>query len=424
MKKVIKNGLVITMDETRKEQIEKLDIVIEDDKIIDILPSYKGKADYEIDAKGKVVMPGLINAHTHLGMSVFRATNDSLPLNSWLNDMIWPVEDKLTNEDVYYTTLLSCYEMIKTGTTTCNDMYFNTDGSIKALKESKIRTLFSRCLLNSDGLGEEKIKQAIELYNNYKDEELIKFSIAPHAMYTCDSNYLKECSSLASNLNLPIHMHFCEDINEVKGIEDTYKKSPVNAIKDIGLLEHKLILAHGTFISKEDLKLFKGKDVSIVHNPVSNLNLGCGIANIVEYKDYANVCLGTDGSGSGNNMNMFYHMSLVDLLQKGIYKDPTIMNSYEVLKMATVNGAKALGFSNIGTLKIGNKADIIILDMNDPLTYPSIKIINNIVHNGWLNTVDTTIINGEVLMENKELKIDINIEEIKKQIDKIKNKMD
>lgn len=423
MIKLIKNGLVITMDESRTGKIEKLDIVIEDDKVKCLTKKYVGKYDYVIDANNKIVMPGLVNAHTHLGMSVFRASNDSLHLMDWLNNKIWPIEDNMTADDVYYSTLESCYEMIKTGTTLCNDMYMYCDGGIKAVKDAKVRCLFSRSTCDNDDGGQRRIDEFLELYNKNKDNDLVKFTVAPHSMYTCSKEYLKECSDLAIKLNVPLHIHFCEDENEVEGIKKNYNMNPAEALDDVGLFRNKLILAHGTFLNDKDLEVLKGKDASIVTNPISNLNLGCGIANIVKYKDYVNVCLGTDGQGSGNNMNLFYHMSILDLLQKGTYKDPTIMNSYDVLKIATVNGAKALGFNDVGVIKENYKADIIILDMNDIMTYPTTEVFNNIVHNAYFDCVDTTIINGEILMENKKVNFPIDIDKLKEKISEITNRV-
>lgn len=405
MIRLIKNGLVITMDSARKELIEKLDIVIKDDTIIDLTNNYEGDYDEVIDAENKIIIPGLINCHTHLGMSIFRSTNDNLNLNDWLNNKIWPIEDKLTDDDMYYTSLLSCIEMIKTGTTLSNDMYFNCEGVLKAIKDSKIRCLFSRCVMDSDNKGEERFNEFIKLYNE-TDNPLIRWSVAPHAFYTCSKEYLKKCSTFALENNLPVHIHFCENEQEVSGINKEYKDS-IEALKTTGLLNNKLILAHGTFI--KNIEKLKGKDVSIVHNPISNLNLGCGIADITKYKNYVNVCLGTDGQGSGNNLNLFYHMSLVDFLQKGIHKDPTVFSSYETLKMATINGAKALGFDDVvGSIEIGKKADMVILDYNRIETYPLPDIITGVVHNMESANVDTTIINGEILMKDHKLLLDIN----------------
>ena len=423
MIKVIKNGTVITMDSNRPLKYEKLDIVINNDKIEEIVSDYNGDYDELIDATGKIVMPGLINAHTHLGMSIFRATNDNLCLDDWLTKKIWPIEDNLTDEDTYYSTLLSCIEMIKTGSTMCNDMYFNCDGSIKAIKETKIRALFSRCLMDNDSLGDKRIEEFIKLYKENKEDELIKFAVAPHAFYTCSKDYLKRCSDLAIEFNIPFHIHFSENINEIDGIKENYRKDPVDALEEDGLLRNKLILAHATFISDYGLEKMKDKDISFVHNPVSNLNLGCGIADITKYKKYVNVCLGTDGQGSGNNMNLFYHMSLVDLLQKGIHKDPTVFSSYDTLKMATINGAEALGIKNIvGSIEKGKKADIIILNMNTIESYPTVDLITNIVHNTQSTNVDTTIINGEVLMSNHQLKINIDEDILKSKISEIVNR--
>lgn len=421
---LIKNATVITMDDTRDEQYEKLDIVIADDTIKELTNEYKGEYDKLIDATNKVVMPGLINCHTHLGMSVFRATNDSLTLEKWLQEKIWPIEDKLTDDDIYYTTMLSCIEMIKSGTTTSNDMYYNCNGSLKAIKECQVRSLFSRCLMDSDGGGDKRIEEFLKLYNENVSQDLITFSVAPHAIYTCSYEYLKRCANLAKELKLPIHIHFCENLDEVNNIKNKYHKSPLSLLKELGYLENKLILAHATYISDLELEELKNRDVSFVHNPISNLNLGCGIADITKYRKYVNITLGTDGQGSGNNLNLFKHMSYVDLLQKGIYKDPTIFSSYDVLKIATINGAKALGLGNlVGSITPGKKADIIIIDLDSTETYPSPDLITNIVHNVDASNIDTSIINGKILMENHQIKLSINEDNIKKEVDRIINKI-
>ncbi len=425
MKKLIKNGIVISMD-SKREKYEKIDIVIEDDTIIELTKDYNGNYDVLIDASDKIVMPGLINTHTHLGMSYFRATNDNLTLQSWLNDYIWPIEDKMNDEDTYYGTLLSLVEMIKTGTTCSNDMYFNSEGIIKAIKDAKTRCMFGRCLLNFGKDDSGRMDDFINIYNKYKNEELITFSVAPHALYTCNLEYLKKCNELANKYNLPIHVHYCENRKEIDDIKNNHNLKPLDVLKESGFINNKLLLAHATFIDDESLNEFKNKDISFITNPISNLNLGCGIADIKKYKDYVNVAIGTDGVGSGNNLNMFYHMSLVDLLQKGKYEDPTSFSSYEVLKMATINGAKALNLEDkIGSIEIGKKADIIILDLDNVLTKPSPDIINNIVHNA-LNNVYLTMVNGEVLYKDNKLLIDINekdlIKKVSEKLEEIKNR--
>lgn len=419
MIKVIKNGTVITMDEHKEKKYEKLDIVINDDTIVDLVDNYIGTADEVIDASNKVVMPGLINCHTHLGMSFFRATNDSLDLDTWLNEKIWPIENNMTEEDIYYSTLFSCIEMLESGTTCFNDMYFGTK-CIEAIKQTRLRGVFSRTLMDSDDKGDERIEEFKKIYETNKDNKLITFSITPHALYTCSKKYLKKCSDLALELNLPVHVHFCENVDEVKKIKKSYHTLPVKALEKVGFLRNKLIIAHGTFISPKELDILKKHNVSICHNPVSNLNLGCGVADISLYKDKVNVCLGTDGQGSGNNMNMFYHMSFVDLLQKGKHKNPTIMNSYEVLKMATINGAYALGLEKeIGSIEVGKKADIIILDTYYINMYPNIDIITNVVHNVETMNINTVMINGEVLIKNHKLLLTINKELLREKTNEI-----
>ena len=423
MKTIIKNGMIISVD-NKKDMYTYEDIVIEDDTIVYIGNSYKDKCDKVIDAKGKIVMPGLINCHTHLGMSIFRATNDNYTLDKWLNEYIWPIEDKMNDDDMYYTTMLSIIEMIKTGTTCFNDMYFNWKGSFRAFNQVGIRGIYGRCLIGNGKEFDERVTDFKDLYDN-NHNKLIKLSIAPHSLYTLDSESLVKCEKLATLYNLPIHIHLSEDKNEVKTVTNKYTMLPVNVINKYGLLNHKLLIAHGTYISKEEIELLKGKDVSICTNPISNLNLGCGIADINMYKkNSVNICLGTDGVGSGNNMNLFYHMSMLDNLQKGKYEDSTVMSSYDVLKMATINGAHALGMEDdIGSIEVGKKADIIILSVDDIEMFPCINPIVQVVHNGWYNSVDTTIINGNILMENKELKLDIDVPMLKEKINDIRKRL-
>ena len=423
MKTLIKNGMVISMD-SKKDMYTYEDIVIEDDKIIFVGNNYAGDYDKKIDASGKIVMPGLINCHTHLGMSIFRATNDNYPLNKWLEEYIWPIEDKMTDEDMYYTTLLSIVEMVKTGTTCFNDMYFNWKGSFRAFDEIGIRGVYGRCLIGNGKDFDDRVNDFIELYESNKNN-LINLSIAPHSLYTLDREELVKSSKLANKYKLPIHIHLSEDMNEVSNIKDKYGMLPVQVLDEYKLLDYKLVIAHGTYISDKELDLLKKCDVSICTNPISNLNLGCGITDIKLYMDKGiNVCLGTDGVGSGNNMNMFYHMSMVDNLQKGKYLDSTVMSSYKVLKMATINGAKALGMEDdIGSIEVGKKADIIILSLDDIEMVPCVNPIISIVHNMWYNSVDTTIINGNIIMENKKLNVNIDVDLLRDKINDIRKRL-
>ncbi len=388
MIKIIKNGNILTME---NEKIVKGDIVIEDNLIKSIVDNYMGPYDELIDAGGNIIMPGLINAHTHLGMYNFRNTNDDLKLMDWLNKKIWPIENNMTGDDVKEATYLSCLEMIKTGTTCCADQYFFPFKGLEAIKKSKIRCLYTKCLLDSDQKGDERFDEFRKFYDLEKHKnDLITFSLSLHALYTCSPEYVKKASIYAKENNLPVHMHYMEN-------EEEYKTVPKEAIKP--LLENKLILAHGVYV--DNIEQFKDKDISIVHNPVSNLALGCGIADIVKYKNNGiNVCMGTDGIGSCYNLNMFKHLSFAYLLPKGTYKDPSIISAFDVLKMATVNGAKAIDIDNLGMIKPGYKADLIIVKLlNQPINDYLVALLTNDIE------VLTTIINGEVLMLNRELRV-------------------
>lgn len=414
---LIKNGFVITMDNSRNKQVERLDIVIENENIINITENYDGVADYIIDATDKVVMPGLINSHTHSTMSIFRASNDNLTLLDWLNNKIFPVENKLTDDDTYYTCLHSCVEYIKTGTTTFCDMTRNVESCISAAEKMQLR-----CAVGTAVFDDKKdISKAIAIHEKYKNNSLITATIAPHSLYLCPENILYEVGEVAKNFGLIIHTHFCESKEEVQTITDNFKTSPANVLNKLGYLNDNLnlILAHFVHVSKNDLDILNNSQskINIAHCPLSNLNLGSGIADIINYKNNyknINITVATDGVGSGNNLNLFYHLSLVDLLQKGIYQNSTVLSSYDTLKMVTTDAAKALNLENqIGCLKVGYKADIIILNLNaDLATFPSTELINNVVHNAFYNTVETTIVNGKILMENKQIKANL-IDEVK-----------
>lgn len=386
MIRIIKNGTIITME---NENIIKGDIVIEDSLIKGIVDNYNGPYDELIDAEGNIVMPGLINAHTHLGMYNFRNLNDDVKLMDWLNKRIWPVENKMTSKEIEDATYLSCLEMIKSGTTCAFDQYFKE--GIEAIKRSKIRCLYTRFLMDNDGKGEERFNEFRDLYETEKGKsDLITFSLSLHSLYTCSIEYAKKCALYAKENNLPIHMHYMEN-------EEEYNKVSKDLIKE--LLDNKLILAHGVYI--DDFSIFKNKDITIVHNPISNLALGCGFADIVKMKENnINVCIGTDGVGSGYTLNLFKHLAFAYLIPKGIYKNPTVISAFDVLKMVTVNGAKALGINNLGMIKEDYKADIIIVKLLDePINNPYIALLTN------NSEVLTTVINGEILMLNKQLNL-------------------
>ena len=425
MKILIKNACLISMSEKREKIEEDIDIKIEDNKIVQIGKELSDtEMDKVIDAKGKIVMPGLINTHSHASMSIYRETADGYILQDWLTKKIWPMEDKMTNEDIYEAALLSFIEMIKTGTTTMNEMYFMTEDIIKAAEELKIRLQTSRVLMNIDGGGLKRFNELKQLLNKYKDkDELITFNIAIHGLYTCSEEYVQKCIDFAKEKELPIHMHYCENTKEVEDIKNFYKRMPIDVLES-NFIGYKILLAHCVKLTNTEIERLKKLDVSVAHCPISNLKLGCGIANINEMvKQGINVSLGTDGQGSSCNLDMFEVMKFTALLQKGINEDASIFPAYEILKMATINGAKALGLEDkIGSIEEGKCADLIILETNSVVMNPINDLISDIVYNAKGSNVITTIVNGNILMEDRKTKFDEKeiFEKCKKIIDRIK----
>ncbi len=407
MKILIKNANLISMSEKRKKYEKNIDILINNDSIEKIGKNLKpNKAIKTIDATGKIIMPGLINTHAHIPMSIFRETLDGYELQQWLEEKIWPMEDKLTNTDIYYATYLSCIEMIKTGCTTINDMYFMTDDIIKAANETGVRIQTTRTLMSGGDSAEVRLNQLEKLIKDYKENKLVSFNVGIHGLYTTNEADIKEFIEFARNNNIPVHMHFCENSKEVHDINKAYKvNSPAEVLRKY-FTDIPVVLAHAVKLTENEIEeLSSLKNISISHCPVSNLKLGCGIAKVQKMLDKnINVSLGTDGQGSGSNLDMFETMKFTALLQKGINENPKDISAYEVMKMATVNGAKALNMEEkIGSIEEGKKADIIILDINSEILQPINNVFADIVYNAKGSNVETTIINGKILMENRNL---------------------
>lgn len=408
MKILIKNCNLVSMAEERKKYEENIDILI-NNEIIEKVDKNIDIKDYDklIDATGKVVMPGLINTHTHIPMSIFRDTLDGYGLQEWLNDRIWPMEDKLNEEDIYYASLLSCIEMIKTGTTCFNDQYFMTNAIISAATKVGIRAHCTRTLMDISGDIEERLEELEKLINKYLNSDMVTINVGIHSLYTCTKECVERAVDLAKKYNLYVHMHFAENSNEIEDIKKLHNtNNPINLLEKYFKDIH-LVLAHCVKIKKEEMQSLKTLDINVAHCPISNLKLGCGIAKINDFiKNEINVSLGTDGQGSGNNLDMFEVMSYTALLQKGINEDATLLPAYEVLKMATINGAKALNKeSKIGSIKEGKNADLIIVNLKSEKTEPVNDVFSNLVYNARGNNVETSIINGKIVMENRKTNI-------------------
>ncbi len=415
---LIKGGRVLLFEDN-DVVIEEKDILIKDGKIVQIKEKIEEDNIKVIEAVNNIVMPGLINTHAHIPMSIFRETTEGCKLYEWLNEKIWPREAKLTKEDVYWASMLSCYEMISTGTTTINDQYFVSEGIRKAVEDCKIRAVITRTIMDTDTDGnyEQRAEEFKELYETRdKDNDLITYSVAPHSLYTCSDECLQATADLAREYHLPIHVHFLESVDEIQDIQKQHGKKAIEVLKQYFDGIH-TILAHGVHLDDEDIKQLKAMDCGIAHNPISNLRLGCTIADTTRYlQEGINVALGTDGQGSGSNLDMFEAMRVACLIQGGIHENEERITAKDMLNMATINGAKLLGLEDkVGSIEVGKDADLILINVEENLDnitmLPNLNEIANLVYNTSGRNVQTTIVKGEVLMENRQMKIG-NVQEV------------
>lgn len=400
MKILIKDATLISMEETRTRKEEGYDVLVDNEKIVKIGQNLDEKADKVIDAKSRVLLPGLINTHAHVPMSIFREIVDGLPLQEWLEEKIWPIESKLTGDDIYKASLLSFEEMIASGTSTINDHYFMSENIIKAAIEKGVRIELTRTLMDSDGQGDKRLEELQDLLEKYQGKnENISFSIGIHGLYTSSPDYVKKATDLARKYNLNIHMHFCENKEEVETIKKVYGVSYPAQVLERYFEGLNVILAHCVMLTKQDMEVIKRMKMNVSHCPVSNLRLGCGIAPIEELRNMGvNITLGTDGQGSGSNLDMFETMKVATLLQKGYFNNPRSMPAYEVLKMATINGAKALRKEKeIGSICVGKKADMILVDLDTCLTRPINDIFADLVYNAKAANVVMTMVGGRII---------------------------
>ncbi len=397
---LIKNGYVITMD---GPPIRDGFVLIEDNKI-----TYVGKetqqAEHVIDAKGCVVMPGLVNAHTHAAMTLFRGYADDMPLQQWLEEHIWPVEAQLTDDDVYYGTQLACLEMIRSGTTAFADMYFHMDQAARAVEESGMRASLSYGMIELFDAEKGKSELAegrrfVRKWNNAADGRITTM-YGPHAPNTCSREFLSKVKEQAAYDNARIHIHMLETEAELNQMKEQYGMCSVNMLDEIGFLGPDVLAAHCIWLSAGDMDIMAEKGANAVHCPVSNMKLASGIAPVPELLSRGvNVALGTDGCASNNSLDMFGEMKTAALLHKVNTMDPTALPAGEVLKMGTSNGAKALGIP-AGILRQGMAADIIIVDMKTPGLTPVHEPVSHLIYAARGPDVKTTIVNGRVLMEN------------------------
>ena len=416
---LIKNALILTMNKNNDDILNGF-IGIKGDSIVyagQIDPKVKYKT--SINARGNIVMPGLIHAHTHSPMSIYRGLADDIALFDWLNNHIWPVEKKfVTEENIGLASELSIAEMIKSGTTTFNDMYFYSNITGKKAKEIGMRAVLGEAIIDIPK-SVYKISEHYWINTAEKADNngLIRTSIVPHSPYSCSEEILKNIKAVSKKHKVLIHTHISETKNEVEQIKNKFGMTPVEYLDSLNFLDKNTIAVHCVVLSDKDIEILSKRNVKIVHCPQSNLKLASGIARIKDMKKAGlTIALGTDGPASNNSLDMFAEMKIAAILHKGINNDPTAMSAKEVVKMATVNGAVSLGLENItGSIEVGKKADLIIVDTNSLHLTPMYDPYSHLVYSAIGSDVDTVIINGKILLRNKKL-LSINEEELKRKV--------
>jgi len=369
---------------------------------------HRGEAEFIVEGDGALVLPGLANTHTHAAMSLLRGYADDMILQDWLSQKVWPLEAHLTGEDVYWGTKLACLEMIRTGTTAFNDMYFFMESAAKAVDEAGIRALLCYGFIDlGDAAKREhecRATEALVSHIRKLANPRIRAAAGPHAPYTVSPEGLSWCAGFAREREIPVHIHLSETEKEVNDCIAQHGKRPAALLDECGILGPKTIAAHGCWLDDAECALLGKRGVSVSHNPASNMKLATHRAlpcrELVAAG--ANVCLGTDGCASNNNLDLFEEMKIAALLQKFFWNDPTLLPAPEALAMATANGAKALGFGP-GTLVAGAPADLIIVTTKTPENTPLHNAASNLVYACNGAAVETTICAGRVLMLEREV---------------------
>jgi len=359
------------------------------------------KGEVEINAYDKLVLPGLFNAHTHVAMTLLRGYAEDIPLEEWLKK-IWDAERKLTTKDIYWGSMLGILEMIKTGTTAFCDHYFLMDGVAEAVKESGIRAVLCYGMMDRGDRekGERLLKESRKFIEKWDGESgIIRTILGPHSIYMCSPEFLIKVKEHAKELKTLIHIHVSESEREVKEIKRKHGLTPLKFLNSINFLSRNVIAVHCVWIDGSELKILKEKDVSVVHNPVSNLKLASGIARISEMiQKGIRVCIGTDGAASNNSYNMFEEMKVALLLQKLLTKRTDVMRADDVLTIATENSYTAYGF-NGGLIKKGKLADLILIDRKNPTLTPIYNPVN-LIYSCRGCEVTHSIVNGKILLDD------------------------
>ena len=407
---LVLGGLVLTLDE-QDRQFGAGGLAVRGDRIAAAGPASEISARFSapkvIDAAGCVVLPGLINAHTHAAMTLFRGLADDLPLMEWLQEHIFPAEAKLTENWVYWGTMLACAEMILSGTTAFCDMYLFEHKVAEAAGAAGMRALVGEVLYDFPSPSYGPIEKGLEftesLIDRWQDDPLVRVAVEPHALYTCSPDLLIKCGEIAARRKVPLIVHLSENEAEVSQVKERYGNRPVAHLEHLGVLGPNLIADHCVALGDNDIALLARRGVKVVHNPESNMKLASGIAPVPGLlAEGITVALGTDGCASNNNLDMFGEMDTCAKLHKVAALDPTALPARTALRMATANGAKALGIA-AGTLAPGMLADFIVVDFAVPHLTPVYNAVSHLVYAAGAADVRDSVIGGRIVMENRNL---------------------
>ncbi len=406
---LIKNVNILTLNDAN-ETLYNASVSIKDTKIEKIIPAGMPLPNDNdvIDGKGMLLMPGFINTHTHSAMTFLRNYGNDMNLQDWLFTKIFPAEDKLSGEATYWFNLLANIEFIRSGTTTHLDNYFFMDTAARAAEKAGTRAVLSRSVSGISDPDYQKLKESVDFYKEYNGyaDNRISVVLGAHSIYTSNEEYLRKVVEAANNIGSGLVCHLSETKKEVNDCFAERGISPVQYLDDLGYfdVEGIKVMAHCVHMDNNDISILAEKNVSAAINMSSNLKLASGIAEVPKLMaNGINVTLGTDGASSNNNLSMFNEIRLASLVYKGILQDPEIMNADTVLKLATVNGAKAICRNDLGIIKEGMTADLILINTDSPSIAPTNELPAAVVYSASASDVDTVICNGKVLMKNKEL---------------------
>jgi 5-methylthioadenosine/S-adenosylhomocysteine deaminase len=415
---LVRNGTVLTMDE-KSSIITCGYVAIRGDTIAE-LGSGDGKGIHPekvIDARGGLILPGLINSHTHAAMTLFRGLADDLPLMEWLTNYIFPVESRMDGDFVHIGTLLACAEMIMSGTTTFCDMYLFEEEVARAAERAGMRCLVGEVLYDfpspNYGAPENGLKYTETLIRKWQGNPLVSIAVEPHSIYTCSPSLLEAANDLALRYRVPLVIHVAETRPEVEEVRKRYGRKPLEHLAALNILGPHVIADHCVHLDDGEIQRIVEYDVKPVHNPESNMKLASGVSPVFKMLSRgATVGLGTDGCASNNNLDLLAEMDMAAKLNKVEAMDPTVLNALTVLRMATSMGAKALGLHHeVGTLEAGKKADMIVLDTNKPHLTPMYNPYSHLVYAARGSDVTHSIINGRLVMEERKL-LTLDLEEV------------